>query len=334
MDVQINTIDLDPGRYKLLLTQVDGKAHAVDLKILPAPPTIENLPVILNQGESHIEVRLKGHRLDLLNRIEVAHGKAELRAANGDPSERTLTLTMAPGIAAGTSLSAKGYIQDRSEPLTFSDAVRIVGPLPRITEVRVSQPADQDVQLEPGELPGGMYLSAMIRAQHLQSNSLARLGCEQPGFGTVILRLGERNGALSLQQIAPDQLFLSFDTGAWLNGCSLRLTVANGREGESPEYALGRIVRVPRIERFERVMDSVDDVGYRALLTGQNLETIERVGWTPDSGEPVTALPLPVAGEASKQTLEVTMAPPGDPPGTLWVWLRGQSKARATRVRP
>jgi hypothetical protein len=334
MDVQINSIDLDPGRYKLLLTQVDGKPHAVDLKILPAPPTIENLPVILNQGASHIEFRLKGKRLDLLNRIEVAHGKAELRAANGDQAERILTLTMAPEIAAGTSLSAKGYIQDRSEPLTFTDAVRIVGPLPQISEVRVSQPADQDVQLEPGELPGGMYLSAMIRAQHLQSNSLVRLGCEQPGFGTVTLRLGERTGALSLQQIAPDQLFLSFDSSAWLNGCLLRVTVANGREGESAGYSLGRIIRVPRIERFERVMDSIDDGGYHAMLTGQNLETIERVGWTPDSGEAVTALPLPIAGEASKQTLEVKLAPAGDPPGTLWVWLRGQSTARATRVRP
>ena len=163
---------------------------------------------------------------------------------------------------------------------------------------------------------------------------MVRLGCEQPGFGTVTLRLGERTGALSLQQIAPDQLFLSFDTNAWLNGCLLRLTVANGKEGESPEYSMGRIVRVPRIERFERVMDSAGDGGYRALLTGENLETIERVSWTADSGEAVTALPLPVAGEASKQTLEVKIAPPGDPPGTLWVWLRGQSKARATRVRP
>jgi hypothetical protein len=190
MDIQVNTIDLDAGDYKLLITQLDGKTHVAPLKILSAPPVIGNLPVVLNQGASQVEFRLKGQRLELLDHLEVARGSIRLAAACANQKERNLNLEMANDIAAGTSLAIKAYIRDRSEPLILSDAVRIVGSRPSITEVRISQPPEQDVQLDPGELPGGMYLSAMMRVQHLQSNSSVRLSCEQPGGPAVTLRLG------------------------------------------------------------------------------------------------------------------------------------------------
>src|SRR5258708_27808495 len=164
MDIQVNTIDLDAGEYKLLLTQVDGKAHGVTVKILPAPPSIENFPVVLNQGASTVDLSLNGQRLDSLKRVEVAKGVAELGAASPGQTARKLTLRMASEIEAGTSLAVKAYIEDRLAPLTFSDAVRVVGPRPEITEARVSQPPDQDVRLEEGELPGGMYRSPMLPA--------------------------------------------------------------------------------------------------------------------------------------------------------------------------
>lgn len=333
IDVQVNTIDMEPGQYRLLMTQVDSKAHPVNLKILPAPPRIDNLPVLLNQGATRIDYRLRGQRLDLITRLEVAHGKAELGPAS-DPNSRAVSLTMGPGIEPGTGLTAKAYVEDRSEPLTYSDAVRIVGPLPRVTEVRVTQPPDQDVQLEPGELPGGVYLSAMVRVTHLHSNGVLRLTCEQSGSQTISFKLGERSGPLSLQQLAPGQLFLSFDASAWVSGCNLQVTVANGHEGESEPFPMGRIVRAPRIERFEPLIETAADGAYRATITGQNLETIEQVGWSAESASPVTALPLPLAGDATRQSLVVQMPAPGDPPGSLWVWLRGEAKARATRVRP
>jgi len=111
---------------------------------------------------------------------------------------------MAADIDAGTSLAAKAYIEDRSSPLTFADAIRIVGPRPSIVEMNVSQPEDQNVQLVNGELPGGAYLSAMARVQQLQSNSVVKLQC---GAAVVSLRLGERSGPFSLQQLSPDQVF-------------------------------------------------------------------------------------------------------------------------------
>src|SRR5207248_233015 len=70
MDIQVNTIDLDAGEYRLLITQMDGKAQLVNLKILPAPPSIDNRPVVLNQGASEVEFRLRGQRLDLVKRLQ------------------------------------------------------------------------------------------------------------------------------------------------------------------------------------------------------------------------------------------------------------------------
>jgi hypothetical protein len=281
-----------------------------------------------------LEFLLKGQRLDLLKRIEVAKGTAELGPASPRQTERKLTLRMASDIDAGTSLALKAYIEDRSEALTFSDAVRIVGPRPAITEAALSQPPDQTVQLDAGELPGGMYMSALMRVQHLQSNSVVKLGCEQPGGATLTLHLGERSGPLSLQQLAPDQVFLSFDSSQLPNGCLLEASVANGSEGESGLYKLGRIVRVPKVESIQLAEEQAQNRDFHAVLTGQNLETIEKAGWTVDQGEAVTGLPLPVNGEAQKQKLQIRVPPPPDPHAALYVWLRGESKARATSLHP
>jgi hypothetical protein len=334
MDIQVNTADLDAGHYKLLISQVDGKAHVLKIDILPAPPHIDNLPVVLNQGASRVEFTLKGERLDLVKRLEVAKGTAELGPSSPNQTERLLILHMATDIAAGTSLAVKAYIEERSEPMTLSEAVRIVGPRPGITTISVSQPPDQDVQLDGGELPGGMYLSAMMRVQHVQSNSIVKLDCEQPGSATIALHVGERSGPSSLQQLAPDQLFLSFDTSAWLSGCLLRARVANGSEGESELYKLGRIVRVPKVEKFEPVTEGAGDGLFRASLTGQNLETIEKAGWSPDQGEALNGLPLPIPGEAQKQTVQIRIPPPPDPHAPLYLWLRGESRPRVTKIHP
>jgi hypothetical protein len=332
MDVQVNTIDLDPGDYKLLIAQLDGKERNVPVKVLPAPPSIDNLPVVLNQGIPDIQFSLKGRRLDQLKRVEIARGKATLEPASGD-HERLLTLRMASNIAAGTGLALKAYVEDRTEPLTFSDAVRIVGPRPTITEIRIAQPPDQEVQLGSEELAGDAYLSAILRVQHLQSNSFVKLSCQQQSEPAVTLRLGQSAGASRLQQLAPDQLFLSFDTSGWISGCILEATVANGQEGESDVSRLGRIVRVPRVERFEPAMEPAAASGdMKAVLVGRNLETIDKLGWSAADSRPVATLPLPLATDASKQELTVEIPPPPEGQAALLVWLRGEPEPRVTRV--
>jgi hypothetical protein len=330
MDVQVNTTELDAGDYKLLIEQVDGKEHPVNVKILPAPPQISNLPMVLNQGVSSGVFWLKGQRLDQLTRLEIANGSAELAAAKAGQTERKLKLHMAANIAAGTSLAVKAYMQDRGEPLTFADAVRIVGPRPQITELMLSPPSRQNVQLEQGELPGGVLMSAMLRARQIQSNSVLRLACAQPGT-TLTLHLGERSGPISLQQLAPDQLFLSFDTSAWLQGCDLTATIVNGSEGESDPFAMGRIVRVPKIDKLEVSTADPAKAECDVELTGENLETIEKAGWSTDLPLLAIDLPLPLANEGAKQSLHLHLPSPGAD-AQFYIWLRGESKPRATRI--
>lgn len=332
MDIQLNTIDMDPGPYKLKITQVDGRAHSVPLHVLPAPPQVENFPVTLSQGVGYTEFTLRGQRLDLITGLEVSHGKAELAPAGNNTAQRRVILRMATDIDAGTSLALKAYTNGRSEPLTFSDAVRIVGPRPRITELRVSRLPVTDVQLDRGELPASVNLGAMIKADHLQSNSIVKLTCAQPDSAVVTLRLGERSGQTSLQQLAPGQLFLSFDTGVWLNGCLLNATILNGNESESDAFGIGRIVRLPRVESLTVAAEGLEP---GATLSGQNLETIEKAGWSENDGVTVPGLPLPVNGQWQKQMLEIPLPPPPTPEQTqLYVWLRGESKARPTRIHP
>jgi hypothetical protein len=188
------------------------------------------------------------------------------------------------------------------------------------------------VQLVPGELPGGVNLSAMIRLENLQSNSVMKLDCEQPGRNSLTLHLGEQAGPVSLQQLTPDQVFLSFNTSAWLNGCILRATVANGSEGESDPFQMGRIVRVPKIESFELSGEDSQTGQITANFTGQTLETIEKIGWNPEQGQTISGLPLPLPGESHKQSLQVRLTAPPQGGGPLYVWLRGEAKARTIKL--
>ena len=330
MDIQVDAGGLDSGEYKLMISQVDGKPHPVNIEILPAPPTIENLPLIVNQGVATVEFQIKGQRLNLFKRVEIANATAELGDASPGQTGRALTVHLSSKLGAGTSLALRAFIENRSAPLTFSDAVRIVGPRPSIREVTISRLPDQDVQLGQGELPGGTVLSAMMRVKQLESNSAVKLGCNQSGEATLTLHLGEHSGSASLQQLTPDQIFVTFDTGLWFNGCDLQAAVVNGEEGQSGVYRIGRIVRVPDIQHFDLVTDDTGQV--HASLTGENLETIEKTGWSPDQGQPVDQLPQPLDG--SRQKLEIHVPPPPDPSSPLYVWLRGEEKPRLTSLHP
>ena len=323
MEVQVNTGDLDPGEYALLLTQIDGKPHPMKLKILPAMPKVSNFPVILNQGSPGADYMLLGHGLNLLKRVELSDGKATLSDSKSDPSSRKLSLQLSPGLPKGASLTLKAYVEDRSEPIVFSGAVLISGPRPHLMDVTVSQPLEQPIQLEKDELPGGTYLSAMIRGRNFQPSGILKLSCEQ-GSAPVVAKV---------QQLSAEQLFLSFDTGAWMNGCILRASITNGNDGESDPIRLGRIVRVPVIEQFDEPQAA--DEGTQAVLvtlTGQSLETVEKLSWNPGSGEPVTSLPRPMSGNGQKQVLQLRMAPRPEAQSPLYAWLRGETKPRMVRL--
>ncbi|MGA2136867.1 MAG: hypothetical protein ABSH50_31640 [Bryobacteraceae bacterium] len=335
MDLQIDTSDLDPGPYKLLLTQVDGKNHPVVLKILPASPTIDNLPLIVNQGNASAEFHLKGHHLELLKAVDLSGGEATLDAPGTDGVDRGIRLKLAPTMKFGTTLGMTARVEDRSEPLSFSDAVHIVGPRPKILDVNLTLPPDSDVRLESGELPGSSLISGMLHVDRLEPDSVVRLSCAGEAAATAFsMRLGDHNGPSSFQQLTPGEIFLSLDTGRWLNGCALQAVVSNGVAGDSEPRALGAIVRIPNIQSLEVAAANPQQTPVDANLVGQNLETIGKLGWNADDGLAVQSLPLAVSGAGTQQTLRTVVPAPPTPDATLYVWLRGEIKARVTTVHP
>jgi hypothetical protein len=330
VDLQIDTANLDPGQYKLMLSQVDGKAHDVALELLPPPPTLANLPIVINQGVQQADFVLKGLRLDLLKRLEVSKGSVQLAAPAPGQTERKVTVRMANDLGAGTSLALLAYVDGRSQPLTFSDAIRVAGPRPRITEVTLGRPPNQLIQLAGDELPGGAFLSAMITVDHFQSNSAIKLSCIPSNGDGGTAPLGVGSGSLRVQQLTSNQVFLSFDSSGWPDGCVLQALVSNGNEGDSPPYKIGRVVLLPAIDSFDVTGDAADS--FHATLTGQNLETIEKLGWSPDQSQPVDTLPLPTA-DGQKQKLDTPIPPPPDAGAQLFIWLRNETKPRMTTLR-
>jgi hypothetical protein len=331
MDIQADTSGLQAGPYQLIVWQVDGKSHEVRVNVLPPPPALEGLPLSVNQDVSTRSFDLKGKRLDLLERVELAHGTATLGAASADGTERSLTVKLAPGLAAGTEIPLRATVVNRSEPLIVAAGVRVVGPRPVIKDVRISHVPAQSVHLDAGELPGPLTLTAMLRVAHLPPGSSVRLECEQTLTGALTLRPGEAGRDAHLEQLTSDELFVTLHTGAWINGCRLQATVT-GTTGESEPRQVGTIVVVPAIEQLNLAPDSAG-ADLPATVIGRNLETIEKAGWTPDQGTPVAELPQPEPGDAFRQRLELRLAPPPAPDAVLYLWLSGETRARVTNVR-
>ena len=119
MDVQIDTSSLEPGEYKLLIVQADGKSHPVPVRVLPNPPVFSNLPIIANQGASAQHYVLKGERLDLLTRMETSAATIQLDPATKDGSQRGITIQPKSDLKAETTHAVTAFVKDRSEPLAW-----------------------------------------------------------------------------------------------------------------------------------------------------------------------------------------------------------------------
>ncbi len=103
LDVQVNTVDLDPGEYRLMLSQPDGKAHAVPIAVLPAPPQIDNLPFLVNCGESRREMVLHGKRLEQIAKLEASGVHIEMGAPIEGGTERPVVLRFDNALKRGGS---------------------------------------------------------------------------------------------------------------------------------------------------------------------------------------------------------------------------------------
>jgi len=333
MDVQLNASDLEPGDYRLLISQVDGNAQPVPVKVLPPPPKIENLPFLVNRGETSRAISLKGQNLDLLTKIETPQGTIELDPAGPNEAERKATLHLKQDLQAGTSFAIKEYVKDHTEPITVPDAIRIIGPRSKIVDSKISPPAGMETSLHPGELPAGVFVSTMLQVENLESSSAVQLGCENQESAPMMVHIGDHSSSANLQQLGAGQLFLSFNTAGLPTGCMVRAVIDNGSDGQSEPYRLGQVIRMPVIDSFKLTDEAAGTGYYVGVLTGTDLETIEKTGWDGSHGESVLGLPTLISGEGQKQSLRIRMSWPSPAPhAPLFIWFRGEKSGRATAV--
>lgn len=333
MDVQIDTHDLDPGEYALLIAQQDGKTHPVAFKILPNPPKIDNLPILANQGVAAQHYVLKGERLDELAKLEAPNATLQLDAPVSTGAERNVTVQLTSNPQPGTTVSIQAFVKDRTEPLTFDDALQITGPLPVIASSKLSLPSGMTIATRPNEFPAGYNLTAMLDVKNIARASTLQLACADDPTTAASLYIGRETQSYSLQQLSQDQLFLSFDTSALPAGCLLQAVIDNGRAGKSQPFVLAHIVRLPQIDAFAVSTDAASKNMRAYVLTGRNLEMIEKAGWDQVTGLDVPGLPVPIPGEGQKQSLTIDLPDQSGPPANLYLWLRADTVGRATTLK-
>lgn len=332
MDVQIDTSKLSPGNYDLLLSQGEDATQAIPLKILAPPPSIDNLPVLANQGAAAQHYVLQGKNLDELDRMEASDAVLLLGQTSSDNTQRNMTVQLKPGVKPGKVFPVTVYLRDRIEPVILHDALRIIGPLPRVVSARLSLPQGLGIALDPGEAPAGSFLTAVLDVKNIEPRSILRLACASDIGPHAKLHIGEQGATYNLQQLSEDQLFLSLNTSGFPAGCSLQAQIDNDGRGRSQPFTLAHLIRLPRIMSFEPGT-TTDASGMRAYtLTGYDLEMIGEAGWEPDKGTDVADLPAPVPGEGQKQMLQIGLPDPPSAKAPLFIWLRGETTGRATTI--
>jgi hypothetical protein len=313
IDVQLDTADLGPGAYKLLISQLDGKSHSVDFKVLPNPPKIANLPIVVNQGIDTQHFVLKGERLGQMSKLEAPGAVFNLNPANADETERSLTVDLKSTLQPGTTLPVTAYLEGRNEPIELPGALEITGPLPVIASSKLSLPKDIAVKMRAGEFPAGYTLTALLDVKNIERQSVLRLACADGVGDAAALHIGEQTGTRNLQQLSPDQLFLAIRTDDLPAGCSLQAVIDSGHDGRSQPFMLAHIIRVPQVDSFTAVDTPAVDGSQQYQLIGQNLEMIGRVGWDRGTGVTVSGLPTPISGAGLEQSIQVTLPDPPAP---------------------
>jgi hypothetical protein len=333
MDVQIDTGGLDPGPYKLLISQQDGDSHPVEFKVLPNPPKIDNLPIMVNQGVVTQHFVLKGERLEQVSKLEAPAAVLNLDPPGANQTERSVTVALKSSQKPGTLMTVQAYLKDHSEPLTFPRALEIIGPLPLIASSKLSLPTGMAIKVNSDEFPSGYTLNAMLDVKNIEPKSILRLACADGMGSRANLHIGEQTGSGYLQQLSPDQLFLAFETSGLPAGCVLQAVIDNGADGGSQPFKLAHILRVPQIASFT-LADLLLQNGTRQYeLTGLNLEMIDKLGWDEHKGLDVAGLPAPLPGQGLKQSIKINLPDPLISQTSLYVWLRGDNQGRATTVK-
>jgi hypothetical protein len=322
------------GTVHLALTQSDGVAHDVPMTILPPNPRLSGLPIRLHLGDPRQVLRLDG---DGLVRIESISSDAGTITGKPHGGAWLGQITLNNGLTKGQRFSLRLKLTGLDEPVSVPDAVEIAGPRPRIRAAQKSLSGAPGVEIAPNELPEGTEAGLVLTVEGLDEESQPRLelACAE-GSGRALLTISpnETSGGARLTLSGPDALYLSFDPAAvGYAGCRMAATVATDADGRSDPFVLGRVLRVPRLEKLTLTNQKVGDASYAGSLEGRDLDVIQKVGWDAGNGLPVDAIPAPVPGDPARQSLQIALPWPAPAPhAQLYIWLRGETTGRKTTV--
>lgn len=330
-------VDIDtakPGAYTLVLTQADGVSHKIPITVLPPNPKISNLPVRFNAGETRQTIRLEGTGLD---RVEAVTSDAGEIAGAGDSDSWSGEIHLKAGLKSGDSFALVLKVKGLENGLTLPKAVEIVGSRPRIQSVRKSLSGALGIEIGADELPAGMPAGLVLSVDRMHDSARLKveLRCESGELRQALtLSPGTPVAGASLTSAGPGSLYLSVDPGTvGYPGCRLSARVVVDPEGRSDPWVLGRVIRLPRLDKFTLTSEKVGESSYAGSLEGNDLDVIEKAGWDAANGLPVDSIPTPLPGEHPHQSLRLAMPwPAPGPHAPLYVWLRGESEGRKTSV--
>lgn len=334
MVVQVDTSKLAPGTYRLRLHLPAADLVEVPLQVLPPHPRLANLPLRLNLGEAEQTIELRGEGLDRVEAARVQGVEVEL----GEPRQdgvRPARFRLKENLPAGTRLDLSLKVQGVHRWLEVPGAVEILPPRPRILAARLALPEDLKVELRPGELPAGAFLAVTLRVEPLSGSPVVELACAEPELRVTTLRvgLGENRAGLQLRAVSPRELFLSVNPSlAGQPGCRLQVVVESEAQGRSDPHELGRLVRLPQIDRFELTSEPAGPGMFIGILEGKDLEVIEKVGWNASEGYPVSSLPAILGDGRHRLRIHLPWPAPA-PHAPLYIWVRGDEQGRATDAR-
>jgi hypothetical protein len=294
-------------------------------------PVIAGLPLRANLGEERQKIVVRGSGLDRIEGIETPGASVEL--GQSAAAARDIFVRLGEGARKGELLKLALKVEGMHAPLEIPGALEVAGPRPRITSMDRSLPDDLGVAVRPGELPAGSFVSFSLAVENVEGPPAVQLGCGE-SEPALTLHTGEKRSEAKLDSAGPGMLFLSVEPSAvGRPGCTLMSSV-EAVPGRSDRHELGRVVRLPRIESFTLTDEKAGESAYVGILTGQDLELIERAGWDATTGLPVESLPRPLAQGGPRQTLKIALPwPSPSPHAPVYIWLRGESEGRATKAR-
>ncbi|HEY4362944.1 MAG TPA: hypothetical protein VGN17_18385 [Bryobacteraceae bacterium] len=337
LQVEIDTDGLRAGPYLLALSRIDGATTDMPLRVLPAAPRMDAPGPRVNVGQTEQRITFTGSGLDRLEKLDGDRAEITLQPATEDPSHRDAVIRIHADVKPGDKLAVLAKVEGMVAAVRFPVAFQVAAARPRIREAKASGAADLAVAVRDGEVPSGSWVSYALRVEPATSNAALTVQCADAAATVQPLKLhvGEKQTNAQLVAAGGDTLFLSLDPGAaGQSGCALTAMIETDDLGKSDPFALGKVVRLPRIESFT-MTDEKSATGFYGLLKGFDLDTIDKTGWAGGTGVSVADLPRPVTGEGARQTLRIAMPwPSPSPKAPLFVWLRGETDSRATKVNP